>query len=194
MIEPKSGRLGNLGASQPGRDMGENAGPRGPVGVVRREVTNENSISKAAGRVGRRAGGLPPHAWLEGGPLNSTLTAEAAPRAEAAMHHAFHCARVAEDNKGRDVLVLDMRGITPLFDFQVLVTGTSRRQMHTLAEEIDAAMRGLGEKRLSIEGYQAAKWIVQDYGDIVVHVFDDDTRGYYGLEDLWADAPHLDWK
>lgn len=104
------------------------------------------------------------------------------------------CARVAADNKARDVLVLDMRGITPLYDYFVFATGTSRRQIHTLAEEIDAAMRAEGEKRLSIEGYEASRWVVQDYGDVVVHVFDPDTRTYYGLEELWADAPHIDWE
>lgn len=103
-------------------------------------------------------------------------------------------ARVASDNKARDVLVLDMRAITPLYDYFVLATGTSRRQIHTLAEEVDAALRGEGEDRLGIEGYQASKWVVQDYGDVVVHIFDQDARAYYALEELWADAPHLDWE
>ena len=103
-------------------------------------------------------------------------------------------ARAAADNKARDVVVLDMRGITPLYDFFVLATGTSRRQIHTIAEEIDAALRDEGDRRLAIEGYEASKWVVQDYGDVVVHVFDPDTREYYALEDLWADAPRVDWE
>jgi ribosome-associated protein len=103
-------------------------------------------------------------------------------------------ARVALDNKGRDVVVLDMRGITPLFDFCVLATGASRRQIHTIAEEIDAALHGQGDRRLSIAGYEASKWVVQDYGDVLVHVFDGPTREYYSLEDLWADAPRVDWE
>jgi ribosome-associated protein len=116
------------------------------------------------------------------------------PRAEVAVQHALLCARIAADNKARDVVVLDMRGITPLYDFFILVTGTSRRQNHTLAEEIDAGMAAEGETRLSIEGYDAGRWVVQDYGDIVVHVFDPDSRSYYGLDDLWADARRLDWE
>jgi len=115
-------------------------------------------------------------------------------RAPAAAEHAFLSARVAADNKGRDILVLDMRDITPLYDYFVLVTGQSRRQIHTIAEEVDAALRAEGEKRLAIEGYEASKWVVQDYGDFVVHVFDSETRAYYGLEDLWADAPRVDWE
>jgi ribosome-associated protein len=110
------------------------------------------------------------------------------------LERAILCARVAEENKAKDVVILDMRGITPLFDFQVLANGSSRRQIHTIAEEIDDAMKAAGDDRLSIEGYQAARWVVQDYGDVVVHVFDPETRGYYSLEDLWADAPHVDWR
>ena len=124
----------------------------------------------------------------------STLALDNVTRADIALEHAFLCARVGEDNKAKDILVLDMRGITPLFDFLVLMTGSSRRQIHTLAEETDAAMAAEGEKRLTIEGYQSSRWVVQDYGDIVVHVFDPESREYYELEDLWADAKRLDWK
>jgi ribosome-associated protein len=110
------------------------------------------------------------------------------------LERACLCARVAVENKGRDVTVLDMRGITPLYDFFVLVSGQSRRQVHTLTEEIDAALEGQGDRRLSVEGYEASKWVVQDYGDVVVHVFNPDTREYYALEELWADAPRVDWE
>jgi ribosome-associated protein len=116
------------------------------------------------------------------------------PVTSAALERACLSARVAAENKGRDVIVLDMRGITPLYDYFVLATGGSRRQIHTLAEEIDAALRAAGDRRLSIEGYEASKWVVQDYGDVVVHVFDEDTRGYYALEELWADAARVDWE
>lgn len=125
----------------------------------------------------------------------STLALEhSSDRAAIALEHAFLCARVGEDNKAKDVVVLDMRSITPLYDYLVLMTGASRRQIHTLAEEIDAAMHAEGEERTNIEGYRSSRWVVQDYGDIVVHVFDPETRDYYGLEDLWADAKRLDWQ
>jgi len=110
------------------------------------------------------------------------------------LERACLSARVAADNKARDVVVLDMRAITPLFDFFVLANGSSRRQIHTISEEIDAALHREGDKRLSIEGYEASKWVVQDYGDVVVHVFNPSTREYYGLEDLWADAGKVDWQ
>ena len=110
------------------------------------------------------------------------------------LERACLSARVATENKARDVVVLDMRNITPLYDFFVLVTGNSRRQIHTISEEIDAALHEQGDDRLSIEGYESSKWVVQDYGDVVVHVFDADTRDYYALEELWADAPRVDWE
>jgi ribosome-associated protein len=101
---------------------------------------------------------------------------------------------VAEEHKARDVVVLDMRDITPLYDYFVLATGTSRRQVHTLTEEIDAAMRQEGDLRQSVEGYESSKWVVQDYGDVIVHVFMPETRDYYAIEDLWADAPRVSWE
>jgi ribosome-associated protein len=127
---------------------------------------------------------------LEIATVRSVPTANGA----AVLERAALCARVAADHKGRDILVLDMRAVTPLYDFFVLATGGSRRQLHTMAEEIDAALRAEGDKRLGIEGYEASKWIVQDYGDIVVHLFDPDSRGYYSLEELYADAPRIDWE
>jgi ribosome-associated protein len=110
------------------------------------------------------------------------------------VERAAQCARVAEDNKAKEILVLDMRGVTPIYDFLILATGSSRRQIHTITEEVDAFMRSEGEKRLSVEGYQSSRWVVQDYGDIVFHVFDPEARSYYALEELWADAPQLDWQ
>ena len=124
----------------------------------------------------------------------ATVKRTSTPTLAVAEDRACLVARVAAENKARDVIVLDMRGITPLYDFFVLATGTSRRQIHTLAEEIDAALRAEGDARLTIEGYEASRWVVQDYGDVVVHVFDPDTREYYGIEELWADAPRVDWE
>ena len=120
--------------------------------------------------------------------------AEPSTRAQLTREQAIQCARIGDDNKARDIVVLDLRGITPIFDFFVIMTGSSRRQIHTLAEEIDDYLRSEGETRENIQGYQSSRWIVQDYGDLVVHVFDQDSREYYALEDLWADAKRVDWK
>jgi len=129
----------------------------------------------------------------EGGPLK-LATATTGQFLLPSHDRACLAARVAELHKARDIVVLDMRGITPLYDYFVLCTGTSRRQIHTLTEEIDDAMREHGDRRLSVEGYEASTWVMQDYGDVVVHVFNPHTREYYALEDLWADAPRVDWE
>jgi len=101
--------------------------------------------------------------------------------------------QTAEDNGGRDLLVLDMREHTSLFDYFVIATGTSRRQLHAMSEEIDHKLEDdLHDKRMSIEGYDASRWIVLDYGTVVVHLFDDEMRDYYSLETLWADAQPVD--
>ena len=111
-----------------------------------------------------------------------------------ARDRACIAAKVAADNKGKDIVVLDLRALTPMFDYFVLSTGGSRRQVHTIVEETDAALRAAGDTRMSVEGYDTSKWIVQDYGDVLTHTFDPDTRDYYRLEELWADAPRIDWE
>ncbi|MFO0864291.1 MAG: ribosome silencing factor [Gemmataceae bacterium] len=100
---------------------------------------------------------------------------------------------MAEENKAKDILILDLRKLTPQFDFFVLMTGASRRQIRNLAEETDAALHRVGDVRKSIQGYQASRWIAQDYGDIVVHVFDP-MRAIAGLEELWPTRRRWDWK
>lgn len=111
-----------------------------------------------------------------------------------ALTRASLAARVAVENKATDVVVLDLRGVTTEFDFFVIATGASRRQVHTIVEEIDAKLTKLGDHRLAISGYESSKWVVQDYGDVMVHIFDPDTRDYYRLEENWADAKVVDWE
>jgi ribosome-associated protein len=108
---------------------------------------------------------------------------------DGARRLAVAAARVALDNKGQDVVVLDVSRQSAEFDFFVLATGTSRRQLHAISEEIDKVLqKDLGDRRLGIEGYEESRWIVLDYGSVVVHLFDDETREYYDLESLWAEG------
>jgi ribosome-associated protein len=108
------------------------------------------------------------------------------------LERAQAAARVADLNRGRDIAVIDLRELTPIFDYFVLVTGASRRQLHAIAEEIDDVLaRQYGERRMGIEGYVDSRWILLDYGDVVVHLFDEETRGYYDLEQLWAGAKRV---
>jgi ribosome-associated protein len=113
-------------------------------------------------------------------------------RQERSLQLALAAARTADDNRGQDIAVLDMRGMTTEFDYFVLVTGNSRRQLHAISEEIDRVLEGdLGDQRQGIEGYNESRWILLDYGSVVIHLFDADTRAYYALEDLWAHAERV---
>ena len=109
-----------------------------------------------------------------------------------ALRRARVAARVAADNRGRDIVLLDLRELTCMFDFFLLVNGASRRQLHAISEEIDRVMeKELGDKRLGIEGYSESRWILLDYGDLVVHMFEPETRAYYAIEDLWGQAKRV---
>ena len=106
---------------------------------------------------------------------------------------AYTAARIAEENRGRDIAILDMREVTPLFDYFVLATGTSRRQLHAISEEIDDTLEKLGDHRLGIEGYVDGRWILLDYGDVVIHLFDGEAFDYYALEQLLVPRRHIPW-
>jgi ribosome-associated protein len=110
------------------------------------------------------------------------------------LQHACLAAKVCDDLRGKDTLVLDLTGITPLFDYFVITTGTSRRQMHAIADEVDRVLKEHGSRRMGLEGYESGTWIVQDYGDVVLHVFNPDARSLYDLEHLWADAARVEWE
>jgi ribosome-associated protein len=110
-----------------------------------------------------------------------------------AREQAIACARACDDSRGKETLVLDVSKITPLFDFFVITTGTSPRQMRAIAERADDAMVEHGSARRSIEGYDSGTWIVQDYGDVVLHVFNPESRALYDLANLWGDAPQVEW-
>ena len=114
-------------------------------------------------------------------------------RAARSLQLALAAARTASENGGRDIIVLDMRKQSTLFDYFVIATGTSRRQLHGMSEEIDHTLEDdLKDKRMGIEGYDASRWVLLDYGSVVIHLFDDQTREFYALEALWADAKPID--
>lgn len=105
---------------------------------------------------------------------------------------ALAAARTADENRGTDIVILDMRELTPIFDYFVLATGTSRRQLHAISESVDDTLeKELGDHRMGIEGYDEANWILLDYGNVVIHVFTDESRQYYDLEQLWCEAKNV---
>jgi ribosome-associated protein len=106
---------------------------------------------------------------------------------------ALAAARTAAENNGTDIVVLDMSRQSAMFDYFVIGTGSSRRQLHAMSEAIDECLEvELQDKRMNIDGYDDSRWIVLDYGTVVIHLFDEDTRKFYSLEALWADANKVD--
>lgn len=96
--------------------------------------------------------------------------------------------------RGQDVVVLDLTKITPIADYFVIATGTSSRQMRAAAGEVHRLFKSKGSSRLGLEGEGSNSWMLQDFGDIVVHLFTSESREAYDLENLWGDAPRIDWK
>ena len=87
-----------------------------------------------------------------------------------------------------------MTELIVLTDYFVIVSGTSRRQVQAVADEIGRSMKKLKVPCLSLEGLEEGRWVLLDYGEAVVHVFDEPTREFYDLEHLWADAPRVRWR
>ena len=116
----------------------------------------------------------------------------AATQPDLGLRRAMVAARTAAENRGRGILILDVRHLTAMFDYFVLGTGTSRRQIHAMSEEIDHVLEDeLGDRRLGREGYDESRWVLLDYGDVVIHLFEPETRAYYALEDLWGHAKRV---
>ena len=98
----------------------------------------------------------------------------------------------AADKKGADLAVLDVADVLSIIDLFVLVSASNVRQVRTIVDEVEQALTEHdGSKPISVEGLADASWVLLDYGDIVVHVFLDETRAYYDLDRLWADVPRI---
>ena len=107
---------------------------------------------------------------------------------------AIEAARIAHDDHAEEVVVLDLRGLSSIADFFVICTGTSDRQMQAVVDHIQELARRVSQDRFGLAGYDTAQWILADYVDVVIHVFDARHRTYYDLELLWGDAPRIDWQ
>jgi ribosome-associated protein len=109
------------------------------------------------------------------------------PEATSVAHAA---ASAIVDKKGEDILLLDVSELVVVTDIFVIATGTSTRHVKTLVQEVEHQLKTGGDRRvIRREGEDFGKWVLLDYGDVVIHVFDRETRDYYELERLWADAP-----
>jgi len=108
-----------------------------------------------------------------------------------AKEFAVAAARIAKERHCSDIVVLDLRGLSPATDYFVIATGTSERQMRTVADEVSEAGREQGINRFGRAGYEQGRWILLDFIDVVVHLFDPEYRSFYELDVLWGDAEQV---
>jgi len=107
---------------------------------------------------------------------------------------AVSAARAAAEKQGLDIAVLDVRSLIVITDYFVIASGSTSRQVKTIVDSVEEALRGLGVKPLRREGETEGRWVLLDYVDVVVHVFGAEERRYYDLERLWKDADRLAWE
>jgi len=98
------------------------------------------------------------------------------------------CARLADEKKGKDILVLRLGGLTDITDYFVLASGTSERHIKTVVDSVTKGMKEEGIRPNTIEGYYEGRWAVIDYQSVIVHVFLESLRELYDLESLWIEA------
>ena len=108
--------------------------------------------------------------------------------ARTSEERAARAAELALSKKAEDVVSMELKGLTSTCDYFVICSGTSDVQVRAIAEAIRTGLNDDGEKPWHVEGYENKRWILLDYVDVVVHVFDTETRDYYQLERLWGDA------
>jgi len=96
--------------------------------------------------------------------------------------------RAASDKKALDLVVLDLRPVATFTDYFLIASGTNVRQVQAIADEITERLKREGTRAQRIEGYQTAEWVLVDYGDFIVHIFEDKARRFYDLERLWREG------
>lgn len=102
-------------------------------------------------------------------------------------------ARIASDAKAQDITILDVRNISSIADFFVILTGTSQNHLRAIARRIEDELREEGVKPASVDGARTTGWVAIDYGAVIVHAMTQDSRQLYDLERLWGDAPKREW-
>ena len=108
---------------------------------------------------------------------------------KSALDKARQIAQLAAEKKGEDIILMDMRVLSSVCDWFVLVSASSSRKASAIAKEVQKQLSKEKISPLHIEGKQNPYWVVLDYEDVVVHIFNNEIRDFYGLEQLWSDAP-----
>ena len=114
--------------------------------------------------------------------------------AAASRRFAVEAARLMADYRCEDVLLLDLRGLSEVTHFIVLATGSSDRQLKSVARYLGELAGEHGMERIGTDRDEASKWVVLDYIDVMIHLFEPATRAHYDLEMLWGDARRVDWQ
>lgn len=107
---------------------------------------------------------------------------------------ALHIAGLLKDKKAEDVVIIDVSSASSIADFIVVSTAGSERQAQSMARHVEQSLEAKGIVALSVEGFHSARWILMDYGDIMVHIFLNEMRAYYDIEGLWVDCPRVEHK
>lgn len=108
---------------------------------------------------------------------------------------AISAARIADDKKGTDIVVLDVSSVLAITDYFVIASASNSRLVRTIAESVDEELHfGSGIRPLRVEGLREPSWVLLDYGDLVVHVFSDEMRKFYEIERLYRDVPVVQWE
>jgi ribosome-associated protein len=101
------------------------------------------------------------------------------------------CAAAADDKKAIDILILDLRGLTYITDYFVICSGSNITQVAAISDGVGQSLAQAGGHPSHVEGGPEASWVLMDFGDVVVHIFEEQARAYYSLEKLWSDAPRV---
>ena len=110
-----------------------------------------------------------------------------------AKEEALRCAALAADKKAEDLTLLEVKGLSSLTDYLLICIGRSDRQVQAIAENVRLEMKHQhGVVPLAVEGMNEGRWVLLDYGDVMVHVFQEPVRRFYDLDGLWAEAPQID--
>ena len=112
------------------------------------------------------------------------------------MNQSKEMARIAynalSDKKGEDIKIIDITGISVLADYFIIASGANRNQVQAMADNVEEVLGRAGHPVKQVEGYQTANWILMDYGDIVIHIFDEENRLFYDLERIWRDGQSIE--
>ena len=127
-------------------------------------------------------------------PVQEGSTGREAARGDSSIEFARLAARLAVDLHCEDVRLLDVRGLSQICDFILVASGTSDRQMRSVAEDMEELAEEAGYQRFRVTGDSLDTWIVVDFVDLVVHLFEPGRRRYYDIENLWGDASDVDFR